>query len=222
MSFALGIIGSSCGVLGVSLSWLLVAYFGRRALYLWGTAINASFCLILGIVASAAHGPSASWAQAVLGILISFMMNLILGPISYTIIAETSSVRLRPLTTGFGRAIYYVANVPTIFRESGFQVVDWVPADSPLISLVSDAQSYWLAYGWQVWLCLVRNRHVVLHRGILRTARMPLQILQRARHLVQPSHSGSQVPVDDNRGVGRRVKTLCCSSDRVSMAQETG
>lgn len=30
-----------------------------------------------------------------------------MGPITYTIIAETSSVRLRALSTGIGRAAYY-------------------------------------------------------------------------------------------------------------------
>ena len=41
-----------------------------------------------------------------------------LGPISYTIIAETSSVRLRALSTGVGRAAYYVAEIPMIFLAS--------------------------------------------------------------------------------------------------------
>jgi SP family general alpha glucoside:H+ symporter-like MFS transporter len=99
------------------MSWVAGAYFGRRTLYLAGTITNAVFALILGIVASVGHSTGASYAQAVLGILISFMMGFILGPVSYTIIAETSSVRLRALSTGVGRAAYYVAEIPTIFRE---------------------------------------------------------------------------------------------------------
>jgi SP family general alpha glucoside:H+ symporter-like MFS transporter len=54
-------------------------------------------------------------AQAVLGIIISIVFAGTLGPISYTITSETSSVRLRALTTGVGRAAYYVAEIPMIY-----------------------------------------------------------------------------------------------------------
>ena len=59
-----------------------------------------------------------SYAQAVLGILISFVFAGTLGPISYTIISETSSVRLRALSTAVGRAAYYVAEIPMIYLAS--------------------------------------------------------------------------------------------------------
>lgn len=59
-----------------------------------------------------------NYAQAVLGIIISFVYAGALGPISYTIIAETSSVRLRALSTGVGRASYYVAEIPMIYLAS--------------------------------------------------------------------------------------------------------
>lgn len=41
-----------------------------------------------------------------------------MGPISYTIIAETSSVRLRALSTAVGRAAYYIAEIPMIYLAS--------------------------------------------------------------------------------------------------------
>lgn len=53
-----------------------------------------------------------------LGIIISFVFAGAMGPISYTIIAETSSVRLRALSTGVGRAAYYVAEIPMIYLAS--------------------------------------------------------------------------------------------------------
>jgi len=34
------------------------------------------------------------------------------------IIGETSSIRLRPLTTGIGRGCYYLVNIPCIFLAS--------------------------------------------------------------------------------------------------------
>jgi hypothetical protein len=40
------------------------------------------------------------------------------APASWVIIGETSSIRLRPLTTGIGRGAYYVVNIPCIFLSS--------------------------------------------------------------------------------------------------------
>lgn len=73
---------------------------------------------ILGICASVKQNSQTNYAQAVLGILISFVYAGTLGPISYSIIAETSSVRLRALSTGVGRASYYIAEIPMIYLAS--------------------------------------------------------------------------------------------------------
>jgi SP family general alpha glucoside:H+ symporter-like MFS transporter len=74
--------------------------------------------IILGICATIPQSQATNYAQAVLGILISFVFAGTLGPISYSIIAETSSVRLRALSTGVGRAAYYVAEIPMIYLAS--------------------------------------------------------------------------------------------------------
>lgn len=117
-AFALGLINSCLQVVAVSLSWGLSAFFGRRTIYLWGTGANIAFLFALGIAATIHQSKSTSYAQAVLGVIISFVFALSIGPIAYTIISETSSVRLRPLSTGVGRAAYYVAEIPCIYRES--------------------------------------------------------------------------------------------------------
>lgn len=96
----------------------ITSSFGRRTIYLWGTIINVAFLFILGIVATIHQTTATNYTQAVLGILISFVYAGSLGPISYTIIAETSSVRLRALSTGVGRAAYYVAEIPMIYLAS--------------------------------------------------------------------------------------------------------
>jgi SP family general alpha glucoside:H+ symporter-like MFS transporter len=116
-SFALGLINSCLQTFAVGCSWFLSAYFGRRAIYLWGTFVNICLLFALGIAASVPQNQSASYAQACLGVVISFVFALTLGPISYTIISETSAVRLRALSTGVGRAAYYVAEIPMIYRK---------------------------------------------------------------------------------------------------------
>lgn len=117
-AFQLNLINSCLGFVANAGSWFLTAWFGRRTIYLWGTATNIVFLFTLGICASVPSNHSTNYAQACLGVIISFVFAGTMGPISYTIIAETSSVRLRALSTGVGRAAYYVAEIPMIYLAS--------------------------------------------------------------------------------------------------------
>ena len=116
-SFQLNLINTCLGLFANILSWFLTAYFGRRTIYLCGTAFNVCCLMALGVAASVHQNSQSNYAQACLGVIISFVYALAMGPTSYTIIAETSSVRLRALSTGLGRAAYYVAEIPMIYRE---------------------------------------------------------------------------------------------------------
>ncbi|KAH8203974.1 hypothetical protein TruAng_001916 [Truncatella angustata] len=117
-AFQLNLINSCLQFVANILSLPLTAWFGRRTIYLWGTVTNVTFLIILGICASIQQSTATNYAQAVLGIIISFVYAGALGPVSYTIISETSSVRLRALSTGVGRAAYYVAEIPMIYLAS--------------------------------------------------------------------------------------------------------
>ncbi|KAJ0138399.1 General alpha-glucoside permease [Colletotrichum tanaceti] len=117
-AFDLNLINSCLQLFANALSWPLTAWFGRRTIYLWGTITNVALLMILGVCASVEQTVATNYAQAVLGILISFVFAGTLGPISYTIIAETSAVRLRALSTAVGRAAYYVAEIPMIYLAS--------------------------------------------------------------------------------------------------------
>ncbi|OQE76638.1 hypothetical protein PENNAL_c0065G11159 [Penicillium nalgiovense] len=117
-SFQLNLINSCLQLVANIIALPLASSFGRRTIYLWGTATNVTLLMVLGVCASISQNNATNYAQAVLGILISFVFAGSLGPISYTIIAETSSVRLRALSTGVGRAAYYVAEIPMIYLAS--------------------------------------------------------------------------------------------------------
>lgn len=114
----LNLINSCLQFVANAISWFLGAWFGRRTIFLWGAATNCAMLVILGICASVAQNSGTNYAQAILGILISFVYAGTLGPTAYTVIAETSSVRLRALSTGVGRAAYYVAEIPMIYLAS--------------------------------------------------------------------------------------------------------
>ncbi|KAH7355471.1 general substrate transporter [Pyrenochaeta sp. MPI-SDFR-AT-0127] len=117
-SFKLNLINSCLGLIANMLAWPLSGWFGRRTIYLWGTATNITLLFLLGVCASIPQNNATNYAQACLGVMISFVFAGAMGPISYSIIAETSSVRLRALSTGIGRAAYYVAEIPMIFLAS--------------------------------------------------------------------------------------------------------
>lgn len=117
-AFALGLITSALQCVFVMLSWVLTTYLGRRTIYVYGQLINCGFLIVLGIAASVGKSDAASNAQASLGLIVSVLFCLGPAPASWVIIGETSSVRLRPLTTGIGRGAYYIVNIPCIFLSS--------------------------------------------------------------------------------------------------------
>ncbi|KAH9883761.1 alpha-glucosides permease MPH2/3 [Xylariomycetidae sp. FL2044] len=118
LAFALGLITSALQWIAVMLSWILTSYLGRRTIYLWGSGINVFLLVCLGIAGSVGVSTAASNAQASLGLIISVLFTLGAAPASWAIIGETSSIRLRPLTTGVGRATYYIVEIPCIFLAS--------------------------------------------------------------------------------------------------------
>ncbi|KAL2869032.1 putative MFS maltose transporter [Aspergillus lucknowensis] len=117
-AFALGLITSALQMIMVMLSWIMTTYLGRRTIYVYGQLINCAFLVALGIAGSVGQSKAASNAQASLGLIVSVLFCLGPAPASWVIIGETSSVRLRPLTTGIGRGAYYVVNIPCIFLSS--------------------------------------------------------------------------------------------------------
>ncbi|KAG4437521.1 hypothetical protein IFR05_006993 [Cadophora sp. M221] len=117
-AFALGLITSALQMIFVMLSWILTTYAGRRTIYLWGSAVNTVLLFALGIAACFGKSDPASLAQASLGLIVSVLFTLGPAPASWVIIGETSAIRLRPLTTGMGRACYYIVEIPCIFLGS--------------------------------------------------------------------------------------------------------
>lgn len=117
-AFALGLITSALQWIFVMLSWILTAYVGRRKIYVWGTAINTAVLVAIGIAGSVHETNTSKQAVASLGLIVSVLFCLGPAPASWVIIGETSALRLRPLTTGIGRAAYYIMEIPCIFLAS--------------------------------------------------------------------------------------------------------
>ena len=118
-AFALGLITSALQMIFVMLSWTphLVSW-PTNTIYLWGSFFNVVLLIALGVAASVGKSNAASLAQASMGLIISVLFTLGPAPASWVIIGETSAIRLRPLTTGMGRASYYIIEIPCILLGS--------------------------------------------------------------------------------------------------------
>ena len=117
-AFALGLGNTAIQMTAVFFCWILTSYFGRRTLYLFGVGFNFFFLLGIGIVASVPRTVTTSWIQAVFMILVYAQYGLTIGPVTYSVIAETSSVRLRAKSVGLSRNFYYIWSVISGICES--------------------------------------------------------------------------------------------------------
>lgn len=89
----------------------LISYVGRRTIYVTGQALLCGWLLLIGILNATSKTGGSLWAQAAFCILWLFTYSLTVGPIAYAIIAETSSVRLRPLSVVLARNAYQLVNI---------------------------------------------------------------------------------------------------------------
>jgi SP family general alpha glucoside:H+ symporter-like MFS transporter len=60
------------------------------------------------------------WAQASFCFLWLFVYSMTLGPVTYSLVSEISSVRLRPLTVCLARTAYQIVNVVSQVLEPYF------------------------------------------------------------------------------------------------------
>ncbi|PIG90018.1 MFS sugar transporter [Aspergillus arachidicola] len=103
--------GTAISFVGTIISWVLLTRFGRRQLYVTGVACLTGFLLIIGITAAASESSSAKWGQAALCLVWLFTYSVTLGPVTYTIISETSSVHLRAKSVCLSRNVYNITNI---------------------------------------------------------------------------------------------------------------
>ena len=164
------------------LSWILTTYFGRRPIYLWGTGFNVIALIVLGITGSVDRNHASILSTASFGLIISVVFTLGAAPASWAIIGETSAIRLRPLTTGIGRATYYIVEIPCIFLAA------WMlnPTGANRESAWRISRTLLISFSrWTMWLRLGQHCTRLLCRCLLLPPRNEGTIVPRNRHLVQ-------------------------------------
>jgi MFS transporter, SP family, general alpha glucoside:H+ symporter len=93
-------------ILGALVSIPLMKRFGRRQLYLTGLVLQALILTAAGVVSTREETPTTLWATASLILGFIFAFDCAVAPITYCIVAEVPSTRLRVKTVVLARVSY--------------------------------------------------------------------------------------------------------------------
>ncbi|KAF5007856.1 hypothetical protein FDECE_5771 [Fusarium decemcellulare] len=97
------------GILGGIISWVFLAYVGRRKLYLTGLSFALGFLTVGGITSVALTSTGVTnWILGGLIIAMTFTYNITIGPVCYVLVAEIPSTRLRVKTVALARVTYNI------------------------------------------------------------------------------------------------------------------
>lgn len=109
-SFDLSLAQMALGLIGTAGSWFLMSRLGRRTIHLCGVATLFSILLIIGCISFA--GTNASlWATGAMLITFTFFYDFTVGPVTYSLISELSSTRLKAKTIVLARSLYNISNI---------------------------------------------------------------------------------------------------------------
>jgi SP family general alpha glucoside:H+ symporter-like MFS transporter len=97
-------------MIGVIVSWFLMARFGRRTLYLAGLIMMFFLLLIIGFVALS-KSKDAAWAIGSLLLVYTLFYDFTVGTVAFSLVAEIPSSRLRTKTIVLGRNLYNVVGI---------------------------------------------------------------------------------------------------------------
>lgn len=101
------------GLIASLLSLILLKFFGRRSMYLSGLVGCSLVMLTSSIIATLTQTTATLWAQAGMLILFIFVFDITIGPVTYTLVSELPSTRLRVHTIVIARICYNVSGVLT-------------------------------------------------------------------------------------------------------------
>jgi len=100
-SFDMGVGNTAIGFVATCCSWIFMAYWGRRSIFMWGTGFMALTQILIGIldcVPNYVNRPGIAWGQATLLDILTFVFQSTLGPVNFVIFAEIGASRLRSQT----------------------------------------------------------------------------------------------------------------------------
>lgn len=109
-SFDLSLAQMALGLIGTAGSWWLMSKVGRRTIHLCGVTMLFTILLIIGCI-SFAHTNASLWATGAMLITFTFFYDFTVGPVTYSLISELSSTRLKAKTIVLARSLYNISNI---------------------------------------------------------------------------------------------------------------
>ena len=107
-SFDMGVGLNGVGFVGTCLSAIPLIYLGRRPVYIFGLSFMVATLFTVALL-SFGHdyntNPGFKWAQATLLIVLQFVWQATLGPLTYVVVCETPSTKLRAKTIAIATVI---------------------------------------------------------------------------------------------------------------------
>lgn len=110
-AYSLGVAQYGMAFLGTVASWFLMPHYGRRQLYLWGQSIMFVGLLAIGLLGIPKLSASIGWAIGALMLVETFVYDITIGPVCYSLVAELPSTRLRIKTVVISRTVYNLAGI---------------------------------------------------------------------------------------------------------------
>lgn len=109
-SFSLSMASSALGMIGTAGSWFLMSKIGRRKIHFGGLCSQFLLLMIVGCLSFAGTKPSL-WAIGAMLIVFTFVYDFTVGPVTYSLVSELSSTRLKAKTIVLARAAYNASNI---------------------------------------------------------------------------------------------------------------
>ncbi|EAT84252.1 hypothetical protein SNOG_07976 [Parastagonospora nodorum SN15] len=109
-SFNMSMISLALGLVGTMGSWFLMQHLGRRTIHFSGACTLFVILIIVGSC-SFAGTQASNWAIGGILILFVFVYDFTIGPVTYSIVSEMSSTRLKAKTIVLARAFYNISNI---------------------------------------------------------------------------------------------------------------
>ena len=99
------------GGVGTVSSWFLMKPFGRRDIYIYGQVILCLIMVLTGVLGTIKATDSTRWAIGALLIIFTFVYDISIGPVCYSLVGEIGSTRLRSKTVVLARNLYNLGGV---------------------------------------------------------------------------------------------------------------
>ncbi|KAI1134699.1 sugar transporter [Hypoxylon sp. FL0543] len=109
-SFSLSMGQYALGMIGTAGSWFLMSRVGRRTIHFSGLCCQLLILIIVGSLSFSDTNGSV-WAIGAMLIVFTFVYDFTVGPVTYSLISELSSTRLKAKTIVLARAGYNASNI---------------------------------------------------------------------------------------------------------------